>query len=500
MLATSRQRLPGFARVPLGGLDRDDAKRLLGTTAQRELSSGDADTLCHVLGDHPFALRLAGTQLRDGATPTQLLARLASAPHLLDAPKSWRDEERESVSALLGASLDGLSDAAYHAFLAMGALGSSSVTPEFLALCTRRDLQETEAALSELQHQALAERRATPGSDVVRYLLHDLSHSFSRHNTTLRARSVLKACRAFVTENARAFELLGAELPNLIGALETARDLNQKEELVEIMACLVVGDAYFSARGHSPRSLKLLEVALAYAKELGMLERAHYLATRLGDAYRILYQGYAEALTVYQEGTRLARLIHDDAREALLTSLCGYMHHCLGRPSEPEFERAIRLAERTDDRFVQAQILQHRGSVAWEQKNWRLMERLNQEEVNIVQSLKQASSYGDDVDNYLFFAVLNLGEAKRKLGRFAEAVTLRLQALDIAVSRDNQLYRAHALQELGEMYIDEQRLQEAKRYLDEAHSLYKQNNAQARAGETERMLLKLTEALKFTPG
>ena len=496
VLATSRQRLTGFARVPLGGLERESSRRLLAATAERDLPEGEADTLCHVLGDHPFALRLAGTQLRGGATGAQLLARLANAPHLLEAPKSWRDEERESISALLGASLDGLSDAAYHAFLAMGALGSSSVTPEFLSLCTRRDLQETETALTELQHQALLERRATPGSDVVRYLLHDLSYSFSRHNTTLRARSVLKACRAFVAENSRAFELLGAEMPNLIGALETARDLNQKEELVEIVACLVVGDAYFSARGHSPRSLKLLEVALGWAKELGMLERAHYLATKLGDAYRILHHGYAEALTAYQEGTRLARLIHDDAREALLTSLCGYMHHYLGRPSESEFDRAIKLAERADDRFVQALILQHRGSVAWEQKNWRLMERLNQEEVDIVKSLKQDPAYEqDETDDYLFFAVLNLGEAKRRLGRFAEAVDLRLQALSIAEARDNELFRAYALHELGEMHSDEAQAQKAEAYLREALALYQANNAAAEVEEVQRALAALKNDL-----
>ncbi len=499
VLATSRQRLPGFARVPLGGLERESSRRLLAATAERELPEGEADTLCHVLGDHPFALRLAGTQLRDGATGAQLLARLANTPHLLEAPKSWRDEERESISALLGASLDGLSDAAYHAFLAMGALGSSSATPEFLSLCTRRDLQETETALTELQHQALLERRATPGSDVVRYLLHDLSYSFSRHNTTLRARSVLKACRAFVAENSRAFELLGAEMPNLIGALETARDLNQKEELVEIMACLVVGDTYFSARGHSPRSLKLLEVALGWAKELGMLERAHYFATKIGDAHRALYHHFDKALDAYRDGVRLARFIRDSSREAIVTSLCAITRHHLGQSSEDDFERARQLAHQSDDSLALGVILQHRSYVAWSAKNWQAMEVFSREAIKLAQKLEREQKVDPaEIDDNLFHAVLNLGEARHKQGFFSDALGLRQQALDIAVARDNRLWQAYALHELGEMYAGAKDLETARTYFLQALELYRENNAFAETDQVQAALNALEEP-NFTP-
>jgi len=492
VLATSRQRLPGFTRVELSGLARDDARQLLGATAQTTLSESSADELCHVLSDHPFALRLAGTQLRGGATPQNVLARLAGAPHTLQAPKSWRDEERESISALLAASLETLSDAAYDAFLGIGALGSSAVTPELLALCLRRTPDETETALDELQTQALAERRTNPGSDVVRYLLHDLSYSFARHNGTLRAGSVLRACRTFVSENVHTFELLGAEMPNIVGALETARDQGQREVLVEVMAQLVIGDAYFSARGHSPRSLKLLEVALAWAKELGMLERAHYLAGKLGDAHRVLYHQHDKALTAYQEGARLARLIRNPSREATLTSLCGVARHHLGQSSDQDFERAYQVAKQADDDLVLGVILQHRSHVAWSAKNWRAMERFSQETVELATKFSQIPGTDQvEADHTLFYALLNLGEAKRKLGRFEEAVALRLQALNMAASRDNQLWRAYALHELGEMYADEQQPQKAKEYLHDALMLYETNNAKAEVSQVKQILEEL---------
>ena len=500
VLATSRQRLPGFARIELGGLERSDARKLLDATAETTLPEASADELCHVLSDHPFALRLAGTQLRGGATPQNVLARLAGAPHTLHAPKSWRDEERESISALLAASLETLSDAAYDTFLAVGALGSSAVTPEFLALCLRRTPDETETALNELQTQALAERRTNPGSDVVRYLLHDLSYSFARYNGTLRAGSVLRACQTFVSENVHTFELLGAEMPNLVGALETARDQGQREVLVEVMAQLVIGDAYFSARGHSPRSLKLLEVALAWAKELGLLERAHYLAGRLGDAHRVLYHQYDKALTAYQEGARLARLIRNPSREATLTSLCAITRHYLGQSSEQDFERAYQIAKQADDDLVIGFILQHRSYVAWSRKNWRAMERFSQETVELATKLRQVLKTDQaSVDKILFHGLTNLGEAKRKLDAFDEAVNLRLQALNIAISRDNQLWRADALHDLGEMYVDTAQFQEAESYLNEALELYETNHATAEAEEVRQMLLKFKHRTEFTP-
>ena len=487
VLATSRQRPPGFSRVELGGLEREDARKLLDATAEATLPEASADELCHVLSDHPFALRLAGTQLRGGATPQNVLARLAGAPHTLHAPKSWRDEERESISALLAASLETLTDAAYDAFLAVGALGSSAVTPDFLALCLRRTPDETETALSELQTQALAERRTQPGSDVVRYLLHDLSYSFARHNGTLRAGSVLRACQTFVSENIHTFELLGAEMPNLVGALETARDQGQREVLVEVMAQLVIGDAYFSARGHSPRSLKLLEVALAWAKELGMLERAHYLAGRLGDTYRNLYHQYDKALAAYQEGARLARLIRNPSREATLTSLCGIARHHLGQSSNQDFERAYQIARQANDNLVIGVILQHRSYTAWSKKNWEAMERFSRETVELATKLNQIART-DQADHISFYALLNLGEAKRKLGHFEEAVALRFQALDLAASRDNQLWQAYALHELGEMYMDIEQLQKAEGYLQEALTLYETNNAKAEVNRVKQIL------------
>ena len=491
LVVTARQRIRGLTRLDVGRLERPDARQLLAFGTEREFADDEADRVCDVLGDHPFALRLAGAKLKhDKLSPQQLLAQLANAPHTLQTPRGWREEGRESVSALLQASLEALSDDAYDAFLAVGALASGTVTAPLLARALRRDVEGTEAALIELHTRALAERAASPGSDLVRYTLHDLSHSFARQNTTVRAQTVVRACRDFVATAKKDFERLEADIGNIVGALGAAQEAEERGVLVDVMADLVIGEAYFSARGHTPRSLGLLEVAVRWAKEVGELEKAHFLAGRLGDAYRVQYHQYAKALEAYAEGARLARFAKNTAREAILMSLCGISHHHLGLSSEKDFEQAYQLAQQTSDGLIVGHVLQNRGYVAASYLNWALVESLNAEAVKVAHALARTSDVKQaHIDDLLFFSLLNLGEAKRKLGNFEEALTLRKEALKIATTRDNQMWQAYALHELGEMYLDVQQRQTAEYYLKEALRLYEANNAQARIEQVQQLLI-----------
>ncbi len=424
LVVTARRRITGLKRLDIGILAREDARRLLALEAGVALTEYDTDpnldALCETLGDHPFALRLAAAKLKhDRLSPPQLLAQLANAPHALQAPQGWRETGRESVSALLQASLDALSDDAYEAFLAVGALPSRAVTAPLLARLLRRDTETAEIALIELQARALAERTASPGSDLVRYALHDLAHSFAREKTYVRTRTVIQACRDLIRTAQKDFELLGAEMANLVGALGAAHEANDQHALVEMMAGLVIGEAYFYVRGHTPRSLSILEMAVRWAKETGQLSRAHHFATRLGDAYRVQHHDFARALEAYTEGARLARRTKNTAREAILISLCGVSRHHLGAGSERDFERAYQLAQGVGDGDALGQVLQHRGYVAAFRHDWALVERLNMEAVEVARTLKRDLNADQArAADLLFYAVLNLGEAKRKLGNF----------------------------------------------------------------------------------
>ena len=267
-----------------------------------------ANQLCELLGDHAFALRIAGITLAvDELTPEMLLQRIANAPHSLKTPLEFAETGRESVAALLSASLTALNEEAYEAFMGFGALFTTSCTAELLALCTRRSEEETEEALINLQRRGLAERISEAGSDVITYRLHDLAYSFARANNHFRLSSAQRACQVFLKKHQHDFNVLDAEITNLLGATEAARDGKHDVLFVEMMRELVVGNAYYAARGHSPRSFELLKTASDKAKELGDLEAAHYLIARIGDSYRELYGDLDRALGAFEEALEIAR-------------------------------------------------------------------------------------------------------------------------------------------------------------------------------------------------
>lgn len=487
LLVTSRYRYTRFQRFDVSVLPRAEAHALLAFEADAPLESDESRGLCEVLGDHPYALRLAGAKLRlDAITPGQLLAQLAGAPHLLKAPLTWRGHE--SVSALLQASLGALSDDAYYAFLGVGALPTTSVSAPLLANLLERGEARTEEALIELHRRALARRAAEPGSDAVRYTLHDLSHSFAKENNIVRSQSVLNAYQKFTARHKREFKWLDVEIGNLVGVLEAAKSATRKDALVSVMADLATGDAYFTSHGYTARALSLLKTAVTWAKEAGELEKAHHFATRLGDTLRVQSQDFRGAADAYDEGVQLARFLRNPAREVILICLRAVCRHNLGLDTEADFEQAYALAQETGDDDARGQVLQNRSYISSLKDDWIAVETYSEQAVATARKMAAEGQNRARADDLLFYSLLTLGEAKRERGAFAEAIELREEALALAVKRDNRLWQAHACRDLGETYLEQGQVGKGQICLLKAITTYKENNAKAEGREVEAIM------------
>lgn len=501
LLVTSRQRYPNLTRVDVGRLERPASLELLnhyalppfghsveedstenivssnplaGVSEGRGGSDADKNKLCEVLGDHAFALRIAGITLAvDELTPEQLLERIANAPHTLKTPLEFSEAGRESVAALLSASLTALSEEAYEAFMGFGVLFTTSCTAELLALCTRRSEEETEEALITLQRRGLAERISEAGSDVITYRLHDLAYSFARANNHFRLSTAQRACQVFLKKHQHDFSVLDAEITNLLGATEVAKGGKNDEFFVEMMRGLVVGNAYYAARGHSPRSFELLKAATRKAKELGDLEAAHYLIARLGDTYHELYGDLEKALEAFQEALTLAHTLKNVEREAIMLGLIGILRFKLGQKDATSYlEQGYQLAKSSQFDVTRSRILQHLGYVACYNQDWEAARRYNLEAVVLVKDSSQAEQRRN-----LFFSLLNLGEAELNLGHFEAALSARQQALAVAQNEGNILLKAYALEGMGEIHHKLGNRQFAQENFQQALELFYQNNA-----------------------
>jgi DNA-binding SARP family transcriptional activator len=506
LLVTSRQRYPKLTRVDVGRLERKAALELLshfaalplsppllvpvskqGGKETRELCNeaelqGEMDTLCELLGDHAFALRIAGITLAvDGLAPGQLLERIANAPHTLKTPLEFDESGRESVAALLGASLTALSEEAYEAFMGFGVLFTTSCTAELLSLCTRRSEEETEEALINLHRRGLAERVSEAGSDVITYRLHDLAYSFAKANNHFRLSTAQRACQVFLKKHQQDFNVLDAEITNLLGATEATRNGDNDELFVELMRLLVVGNSYYTARGHNPRSLELLKASVAIAKQLNNLETAHYLATKLGDVYREFYNETAKAMQAYESALELARNLHDHHREASLLSLIGITRFSQGETDASDYlDQAYALAKSKGDDLALSQILQHKSYLAGVSGTHQMALQLAHETIEVAKRLKNDAKVDKArAQDMLFFGILNSGVAEQRLGYSVNAKKHFDQALQVALESNNKVWTAYTLQELGEMYHYMNERELAQRHYNDALALYQQNNAKS---------------------
>ncbi len=479
-IVTARLRHTKLKRLDVGRLKREDALAFLSDQAKQALSDNkEANKLCALLGDHPLAVRIAGLTLAaENLSAKDLLNRIKDNPHSMKTPEEFSEEGRESVASLLASTAKTLSDPAYEALLGCGSLYSTSTTPELLALALRRDEEATENALIELQKRGLSDRQTRAGSDLVSYKLHDLVFSFAKANTNLRASTLMQAVKSFLTKHQRDFDVLDIDIANILGSTQTAQ-YESPELFIKIMSQLCVGDAYYLARGHSLASLRLLIKASELAEALDYLEDAHFLFARLGDGYRVLYGDYNKALASYRKALDLAQRINNKARKATLYSLIAITRFEQNHEDfNCYFDKAYAIASSEKDDFLLSNILQHRGYVAGHQGNWELTQELSKEAIEVVNRLAlQHPNESSDINYRLFFSLLNLGEAERKLGNFDQALIVRTQALNLALNEQNQLWAAYAFQELGEMYHDVDNKALALENFKNALKLYEENNA-----------------------
>jgi DNA-binding SARP family transcriptional activator len=486
LLVTSRQRYPKLKRVYVDRLERDAATELLQHYATNlspasllpSTSEGELNTLCELLGDHPFTLRIAGLNLREGASVTELLGRINNAPHDLKVPSDFKEAGRESVASLLSASLETLSDLEYELFMSYGILASPLATPQLLSECTNRDLEKVEEALFNLVSRGLAERVSKAESDDVAYRLHDLAHSYARTNRIQRHSTLIRAALSLLRGHKHDVTLLELDIANLLSAAEQCRDLGWEDELLAIMYLLTVEGSYYTARGHNSRSVAMLKEVAEIAQEKGRLEEAHYLYTKFGEYYFNFLGNYPLAFENYEHAKNLSVTWGNKSREAISLGLMAFARFHQGKEDASDFSsQAYSVAKLSNDNEALVQVL---GQLAYIAGKKNEMEKSNiflKESLSVLDRLSHTKNANDlEVNKKRFFTLINFGETEYRLGRFDDGVAVRKQALELAKKQKNEVWMGYVHYELGEMHHDVKARDVAKQHMLEALQLFQNNN------------------------
>jgi tetratricopeptide (TPR) repeat protein len=489
MLVTSRQRYPLDEIIEVGQLEKDEALRLLGYHARSEYSQHDEDALqlCQMLGNHAFALEVAGKTLKVyNLTPDELVQRIQDAPHDLAMPAGFGELGRKSIKSLLDTSIDALSRPLYEVFVVLGSMFEPSATVDLLARVLQAAPDAVDQHLLELVERGLVSERQRAG---VRYFhLHDLAYSYARTlhgNLRNQPQRIVSACREFASAHAGDLLDLDVEFGNLLEAAETAEQIADYPSMIQILYAFAVEGPYFAARGYTVRSLELMRDAIRIAKETGEKRTAHFLLSKLGNAYASLVGGLDAALTAYRDALQLAQEIDDPRREAILLTVIGTVRFRQGNGDADDYhQRAEKIARETDDQVVLCQVLHNRGAQAIDDLNphpeHRLGRDLSAEAAEIARQL--------DLHHLYFFSLLNRGAGENELGELESALLTHQEALNFAQSEHNYLWMANAYFSLGEDHHKLKQQQDAQRCFEEAMRLYRDTNNEAKAEELAKTI------------
>jgi tetratricopeptide (TPR) repeat protein len=485
LLVTSRQRFNLPKIIDLDELEPDEALQALGYFAgDRDFSrDAEAKALCRQLGYLPYALEIAGGRLKvDNLTPAQLRRQIAAAPHDLAMPPDFADEGRQSFKDLLDASLNALDSGARSVFLAVGGLFAPSFTVALLALVLNKSEDEIDTALNELHRRSLVKRiKDETGVSRDVYRLHDLAYSYARTrflSAGSDAHRVTEAALRFSEKHLDDLDALDDEQPNLLGAAFYATETGATEALIKLMRLLAVDAEYFEARGYGADALDLLHSAINAAKAQGDHAAAHFLSSKLGNAYRQYLRQFDAAFAAYTDALELAQQMSDRNREALLLAALGTTRFQMGEAdADSYYDQATTLAQTHADDSAMAVILNHRSYYEGQKQppDFARARDFSDQAVQLAQRM--------NMPEFHFSSLLNRASCERELGQTSDSLASDREAYQLARKHKNRLWMADALWAMGEDYHAQDDRDSAQKSFDDSLKLWQQSGADDRAEE-----------------
>lgn len=483
LLATSRQKYPLDEVIEIGELEADEALKLLDYHARQGLTdNSDAVRLCETLGNHAFALEVAGKTLKVyDITPDELFQRIADSPHDLNIPAGFGELGRTGIKSLLDVSIDALNRELYDVYVTFGGMFEPTASAELLSLTMSTDPEQTESALNALVQRGLVNDRYL--QDFRYYQLHDLAYSYARSTFTrkgLSYRPIIMACRDFATRYSDNLVYLDVEISNILEAAETAYEHGDNESFLTIMNALTVEGIYFAARGHTMQTISLLRSASDIAESSGEISTAHYLWGRLGNTYANFLENYDLALSAYQHSLRLAQELDNTQREAILLTVIGTVRFRQGADDFDAYhQRAEAIARANQDSMALAQVLHNRGANALEKKmpyfDAEVGRNLSAQAVDIAEQNNYTALY--------FNSLLNRGAGEHELGDYEQALATHHKAYEIAEKEAYLPWKADAKYSMGEDLHKMNKLDEAQICFNEALELYQESGWKAKVEE-----------------
>lgn len=439
--------------LDVNALTKEGALSLLSFHANHEYRGNEkAVRLCTVLGNHPYAVEMAGKRLQiyRHLTPERLLLDIQSAPHNIVVTGMLGIEEQRSVKDLLAESVDELPDKLRDLLVAMGGLFASRASLNLLAQVRGTSLDALEAELGELERNGLLQLNMDDAIPA-HYRLHDLTYSYVHTmfgNQADNISPVIRGVFSFVRDHVPDYDALKFDLTNILGAARSAYYSGDEDNLIAIMRSLVVDANYLTARGPSTSALELLQAAIKAATAREDYNAAHYFNAKLGNLYFQVTAQYDLAVQAYGEALTFARLMKDLKREAITLSLVATARFKAGMDGVEEYyEQASQASQQSGDAGVMAKISDHRSfhAIAMTPPDYEAGKQFSDVAIRTLRD----KGIRDEV---LLSSLNNRAVCEKQLGQLDAALQTDVEAYQLAQEMNNQMWIALLSKNIGDDY------------------------------------------------
>ncbi len=364
VLITSRQQNDVPAdREDLEPLSPAQAIRLFQAWTEAQFDNRAAiQTICHLVGRLPLAIRLAGHYLgQSDETEAEYLAQLQMTPL-----PSLDDSQRcqESVPILLAYALDRISPGARQVLAVAGLLALAPFRPGVIVTALEPSQEEMSSWLDELVNFGLL-RRLTPEGEITPlagcpYLIsHPFIHAYVRQHLTVepdQAKQIMVYYETFARhyrdQNLPGHQQLNAECRHLLALIAGCVG---RDDWQSISGLVWAGEDLLNQTGHYAEQMIVLETGLTAAQHLEDRYSKSAFLGKLGLAYYA--QGQLEqAIAFYQQALAIAQEIGDRHGEEAHLGNLGNAYGDLGQSEQAItcYQQALAIAQEAGDRRSEA--------------------------------------------------------------------------------------------------------------------------------------------------
>ncbi len=476
VLMTSRKLLSiDGILIEIEHLDTDDALDLLQLHTGRTFKeTKSAQRLLETLGNHPYAIELAGSRLKiyRHITLEKFIQDIQSAPH--DTGQLGGIKKR-GITELLDESMAELSHALRDLLITMGGLYTTYASIALLSEIVKQDEEILIENLAEIERNGLIRLHLGSGN-IPFYRMHDLTYSYLyvKFIKTESRKQIVSGTRCYMHKHVEDYDILELDLMNILGAARSGQRSNDNQSFKEIVMALVVDADYLMSRGPSNHIMSLTHDCIAIAEKEADLESAHYLWVKKGNVYKFITAQYELAIEAYMRSLEYARLMKDQVREATLLALVGITLFESDQLNVQYYlNEASRIADLTGNAEVIAEIYCQISyyHINCATPDFTEAQKLCERAIDLVKDNETERSR-----KILLTAMRSLAACHTELGNHEDALEIDIGALQIAQQAKSKWWIAELQESIAEDYHAIGEYAYALQYLRLAHDLAAQND------------------------